>query len=113
MLPINHQWETQHGVTLLGYAAHPMFPFAGEGVNLAMFDATELALAIIISNDLTQAIHDYEEKMFSRSEKAASESSTNLYLFISAGNAAETMAEFFKKMMESGSPNDEGTPVAN
>ncbi len=60
-----------------------MSPFAGEGVNLAMLDATELALAITRSNVLTEAIHNYEEKMFSRASKAAKESSINLDLLIS------------------------------
>jgi len=111
MLPINHRWETQRGITLLGDAAHLMSPFAGEGVNLAMLDATELALAITSSDDLTKAIHDYEQKMFSRAAKAADESSTNLDLFIAPGNAAEIVAEFFKKMMANGPPNDDEPSV--
>ncbi|CAF0993749.1 unnamed protein product [Didymodactylos carnosus] len=79
-----------------------MSPFAGEGVNLAILDATELALAIISADDLKQAIHNYEQKMFSRAAKAADESSTNLDLFISSGNAAKIEADLFKKLMESG-----------
>jgi 2-polyprenyl-6-methoxyphenol hydroxylase-like FAD-dependent oxidoreductase len=111
MLPINHRWETQPGITLLGDAAHLMSPFAGEGVNLAMLDATELALAITSSDDLTKTIHEYEQKMFSRAARAAKESSSNLDLFISPGNAAEKMAQFFKTMMENGPPNDEEASV--
>jgi 2-polyprenyl-6-methoxyphenol hydroxylase-like FAD-dependent oxidoreductase len=41
-----------------------MSPFAGEGVNLAMIDAAELALAITASNDLVEQIQNYEQKMF-------------------------------------------------
>ncbi len=105
MLPVDHRWKTQPGVTILGDAAHLMSPFAGEGVNLAMLDATELALAIISSDDLTKSIHDYEQKMFSRAAQAANESSSNLDLFISPGNAAEIAAELFRKMMQNGPPN--------
>ena len=111
MLPIDHTWETKRGVTLLGDAAHLMSPFAGEGVNLAMLDATELALAITSSDNLTKAIHDCEQKMFSRAARAAGESAANLDLFISPGNSAETMAVFFKQMMAGGPPNDENSSV--
>ena len=111
MLPIDHKWETQRGVTLIGDAAHLMAPFAGEGVNLAMLDATELALTVAGSENLTQVIYEYEQKIFSRAEKAAEESATNLDLFIATGNAAETAAALFQQLMRSGPPDNEQTSV--
>ncbi len=107
VLPVDHQWETKPGVTLLGDAAHLMSPFAGEGVNLAMLDATELALAITGSGELTKAIHEYEQKMFSRASEFARESASNLDLFISEGNSAVKVADLFKMMMAGGPPGDE------
>lgn len=107
VLPADHQWETKPGVTLLGDAAHLISPFAGEGVNLAMLDATELALAIMNSNDLTKTIHEYEQTMFARASKFAVESANNLDLFTSSGNSGEKVANWFKMMMANGPPGHE------
>lgn len=112
-LPISHRWETKPGVTILGDAAHLMSPFAGEGVNMAMLDAAELALAIVNGDDLEQSIHDYEEKMCSRAAVSAEQSAANLDIFMGPGNAGQITAELFKRMMASGPLNhdDHVTPM--
>ncbi|KAF8605090.1 2-polyprenyl-6-methoxyphenol hydroxylase-like oxidoreductase [Ceratobasidium sp. AG-I] len=69
MLPVGHSWESRSGLTLLGDAAHVMTPFAGEGVNLAMWDSLELAKKIIAgveSGGLNERVQEYEEDMFKR-----------------------------------------------
>jgi 2-polyprenyl-6-methoxyphenol hydroxylase-like FAD-dependent oxidoreductase len=106
MLPINHKWETQPGVTLLGDAAHLMSPFGAEGANLAMLDAAELALAITNHDDLTTAIKEYEQNLFSRAVKAAYKSAKSLDLCISSGNSAEKLKQAFQALMEGRPPNN-------
>ncbi|NDZ80682.1 FAD-dependent monooxygenase [Streptomyces sp. SID10853] len=65
-LPVPHTWEHNPTVTLLGDAAHLMPPL-GVGVNLAMLDACELALAIVDNNAVADAVRTYEKSMLPRS----------------------------------------------
>ncbi|MFJ4221804.1 FAD-dependent oxidoreductase [Curtobacterium luteum] len=94
-LPVGIRWNRVPGVTLLGDAAHVMSPFAGEGANLAMFDASELALAIVAhSDDPEAALSSYELELFPRAEEAAAESAQNLQMMFQAGSPNQ-LVEFF------------------
>ncbi|MFL5816940.1 MAG: flavin-dependent oxidoreductase [Conexibacter sp.] len=52
-----------HGrVTLLGDAAHPMYPVGSNGASQAILDARALADALVAETDVTQALKAYEEQ---------------------------------------------------
>lgn len=70
-LPVPHTWDRSPTATLLGDAAHLMPPL-GVGVNMAMLDASDLALAIANSATAAEAIGLYEESMMPRSIEYAS-----------------------------------------
>lgn len=66
--PTDQDWETQPDLTLLGDAAHLMPPYAGEGVNMAMQDAYELAECLTGKDfeDIRTALAAYEKQMRKR-----------------------------------------------
>ncbi|MCO0861200.1 MULTISPECIES: FAD-dependent oxidoreductase [Staphylococcus] len=98
-LPIGFTWESNGNITLMGDAAHLMSPFAGEGVNMALYDAYLLASAIKTSQDLKSAIAQYEEEMYAVSKESAQGSQDNLEVMFS-DTAAEQMAAFFNSVIE-------------
>ncbi|MCX4725716.1 NAD(P)/FAD-dependent oxidoreductase [Streptomyces sp. NBC_01306] len=69
-LPVPHTWQHNPTVTLLGDAAHLMPPL-GVGVNLAMLDASELALALTNAATVDEAVRAYEKTMLPRSIETA------------------------------------------
>ena len=72
-MPFDQTWEALPNITVLGDAAHLMPPYAGEGVNMAMLDALELAECLLsdeYENSRT-AIAAYEQTMRARASETA------------------------------------------
>ena len=95
-MPLNQTWEATPNLTILGDAAHVMPPFAGEGVNMAMLDALELAQYLMAGKHKTlhEAISYYEINMRKRAAISAKESLENGEKMHSE-NALTTMLGFF------------------
>ena len=49
-------------VTLLGDAAHPMYPIGSNGASQAILDADALALALLAEKDVIQALVHYDQE---------------------------------------------------
>lgn len=94
-LPVDHSWRRVPGVTLLGDAAHVMSPFAGEGANLAMYDASQLALAVAAHpTDVEIGLAEYESALFPRAEESARESADSLNMIFSE-NSPKGLVDMF------------------
>ncbi|WP_431230842.1 FAD-dependent oxidoreductase [Paenarthrobacter nicotinovorans] len=70
VLPAPHTWQPSASVTLIGDAAHLMPP-VGVGVNFAMLDGCELALALVSQPSIGDALRAYEATMLPRSTELA------------------------------------------
>ncbi|KAK3934199.1 FAD/NAD(P)-binding domain-protein [Diplogelasinospora grovesii] len=114
MLPIGHTWDHKPGVTAIGDAAHLMTPFAGEGVNMAMWDALSLYEAIASACDkgeqfmetLDPLLREFEKTMAERAGDRAKKSWKNKNMMMGE-TGAEDMANMFigfQQMMAQGPP---------
>ncbi|KAJ5402279.1 uncharacterized protein N7487_008175 [Penicillium crustosum] len=116
MFPVGIRWPHKERFTLLGDAAHAMTPFAGEGVNTAMFDAYKLAQAIIATpRDLDHASNIYEKGLFPRATKVQQATWEEL-LWTFEKNAGPRLADritYLIDMHSKGLPVTEGMGADN
>lgn len=95
-LPLEQYWNTKPGLTVIGDAAHVMTPFAGQGANVAMLDALELADCLTSENsvNLATALKNFEETMINRARIFSEESFNNMNFFM-ADDSPKQVVDMF------------------
>jgi 2-polyprenyl-6-methoxyphenol hydroxylase-like FAD-dependent oxidoreductase len=93
-VPVRQHWRTRSGLTLVGDAAHVMPPFTGQGVNMGLIDALELAAALTSPEhpDVDGALAAYERAMLARMEEAVAASLAAQDLLISPDGPGALLA---------------------
>ena len=90
LFSLEDSWKEHSNITLVGDAAHLMPPFAGEGVNMGLFDAYHLTENLTNGKFITlqDAIDDYEQKMFRYALEAQRET-TKMEILLHSDNTTE------------------------
>ncbi|MCG7339164.1 FAD-dependent monooxygenase [Staphylococcus sp. ACRSN] len=96
-LPIGFKWSTNQSITLIGDAAHLMSPFAGEGVNMALYDAYLFVKSLDQYENQPEIIENYERAMYEISSNSAYDSQSNLELMFSE-QAAKKLGDMFSPL---------------
>ncbi|HWB27751.1 MAG TPA: NAD(P)/FAD-dependent oxidoreductase [Chitinophagaceae bacterium] len=99
--PFDQKWEPQENLTMIGDAAHRMPPYAGEGANVALQDAFELAENLTGNkfSDIKTVIAAFEKEMIIRGAEATKETLDNTQIMFSK-TALEQMRMFFSRVKE-------------
>lgn len=99
--PLDQHWETKENLTMIGDAAHRMPPYAGEGANVALQDAFELANCLADNRfpGMREALAHFEKAMVIRGAKATKDTLENTERMFSA-TALEQMTAFFNQVKD-------------